>query len=215
MQQVSHQNVAGLSLPLAPFGKGCSIPTPHPGSSPLPCVWSLAFWCRAPDRLGWLALLLTRPQAPWGQRLSCHLIFSTSGLRFSRNICSWNELSQVLTPFPPSFMNLNVPTLLWASCSRCLEKCLQIARWEEIHLLMLIFPDLRVFHCRGVLFPRVRQPPPLTYIPARTFAVNIHWPFTCFSAGFWSLELDEWKVCSPITVIVDQCVSHSRALRNC
>lgn len=52
-------------------------------------------------------------------------------------------------PFPLNFTSLNVTALQLAQCSRCLETCLQVARWEEIHLLDLDLPRLQGISLQG------------------------------------------------------------------
>ena len=52
-------------------------------------------------------------------------------------------------PFPLNFTSLNVTALQLAQCSRCLETCLQVACWEEIHLLDLDLPRLQSISLQG------------------------------------------------------------------
>ena len=135
------------------LGRAVLSPRPTLDSSPRPFVFSrrvcFLLVLSAACCHGWWCDFHPRPRAPWGQRLSCHTILSTSDLTCSINICSLDDLNRVLTPFLSTLRALMSRLYSLAQCSRCLETCLQVTRWEEIYLLDLDLPRLQAISLQG------------------------------------------------------------------
>lgn len=81
-----------------------------------------------------------RPWAHWGQRLTCHMMFSLPDMRHSINICSLSPSS--CNPFPLNLISINVTTS--QPNAHCLDNAPMRPIWEEMHLLCPNLPRISV-----------------------------------------------------------------------